>query len=38
VQGWIDAQGLEHELDPPLGKCMVVSGRECSYTVKLKFH
>jgi len=38
VQGWIDAQGLEHELDPPLGKCMMVSGKECSYTIKLKFH
>ncbi len=37
VQGWIDAQGLKHELDPPLGKCMMVSGRECSYTIKLKF-
>ena len=35
VQGWIDAQGLEHELDPPLGKCMMVSGKECSYTIKL---
>ena len=38
VQGWIDAQGLKHELDPPLGKCMMVSGKECSYTMKLKFH
>jgi len=38
VQGWIDAQGLEHELDPPLGKCMMVLGKECSYTIKLKFH
>ena len=38
VQGWIDAQGLEHELDPPLGKCMMVSGKECSYIIKLKFH
>jgi hypothetical protein len=38
VQGWMDAQGLEHELDPPLGKCMMVSGKGCSYTIKLKFH
>jgi hypothetical protein len=38
VQGWIDAQGLEHEIDPPLGKCMMVLGKECSYTIKLKFH
>ena len=38
VQGWIDAQGLEHELDPPLGKCMMVLGKKCSYIIKLKFH
>jgi hypothetical protein len=38
IQGWIDAQGLEHELAPPLGKCMMVAGKEFSYTFKLKFH
>jgi hypothetical protein len=38
IQGWIDAQGLEHELVPPLGKCMMVSGNECRYTVTLHFH
>ena len=38
VQGWIDAQGLEHELDPPLGKCRMVLGKECFYRIKLKFH
>lgn len=38
VQGWIDAQGLEHQLTPPLGKCMKVLGKECSYTIKLQFH
>jgi len=38
IQGWIDAQGLDHQLDPPLGKCMMVSGKECSYSIKLKFH
>ncbi|HVP79760.1 MAG TPA: DUF6125 family protein [Thermodesulfobacteriota bacterium] len=38
IQGWIDAQGLEHELEPPLGKCRMVSGGECSYIIKLKFH
>ena len=35
IQGWIDAQGFEHELTPPLGKCMMVLGLECSYTIKL---
>lgn len=38
IQGWIDAQGIEHELDPPLGRCMMVLGKECSYTIRLKFH
>ncbi len=38
LQGWIDAQGLEHELVPPLGKCMMVSGKECRYTVTIRFH
>ena len=37
LQGWIDAQGLEHELAPTLGKCMKVLGQKCSYTVRLRF-
>jgi hypothetical protein len=37
LQGWIDAQGLEHELAPPLGKCMKVLGKECSYKIRLQF-
>jgi hypothetical protein len=37
IQGWIDAQGLEHELTPALGKCMKVLGGECCYTVTLQF-
>ncbi len=38
IQGWIDAQGLEHELAPPLSKCMMVSGKECRYTITIRFH
>jgi hypothetical protein len=38
LQGWIDAQGLEHQLTPPLGKCMMVLGKECRYRVTLHFH
>ena len=38
VQGWIDAQGLKHELTPPLGKCMKVLGKECRYHVAIRFH
>ncbi len=37
LQGWIDAQGLKHELAPALGKCMKVLGKECYYAVKLRF-
>ena len=37
LQGWIDAQGLGHELTPTLGKCMKVLGGECCYTVTLQF-
>ena len=38
LQGWIDAQGLEHELTPALGKCIMVLGKECRYTITLRFH
>jgi hypothetical protein len=38
LQGWIDAQGLEHELTPALGKCMKVLGKECSYNIVIRFH
>lgn len=37
LQGWMDAQGLEHKLTPPLGKCMKVLGKECCYTIELQF-
>jgi hypothetical protein len=37
LQGWIDAQGLEHELAPSLGKCMQVLGKECCYRITIKF-
>ena len=37
IQGWIDAQGIEHELKPPLGKCMMVLGKECCYRITLQF-
>jgi hypothetical protein len=37
LQGWIDAQGLEHELTPPLAKCMKVLEKECRYRITLRF-
>ena len=38
LQGWIDALGYKHELIPPLGKCMMVLGKECRYRITLHFH
>jgi len=38
LQGWIDAQGLEHGLTPTLGKCMKILGKECTYHVVIQFH
>jgi hypothetical protein len=38
IQGWIDAQGSNHELTPPLGKCMMASGKECRYRITIRFH
>jgi len=37
LQGWIDAQGLKHELTPALDKCMKVLGEECCYKIRLRF-
>ncbi len=37
LQGWIDALGLEHELAPPLGRCMRASEKECCYKITLQF-
>jgi len=37
LQGWIDAQELSHELSPPLGRCLMVLGKECRYKITLRF-
>ena len=36
-QGWIDAQEIEHDLTPALGKCTKVLEKECRYKITLKF-
>lgn len=36
VTGWLKALGLEYEMNPSLGKCLKVEGRECIYTFSLK--
>jgi hypothetical protein len=38
LQGWIDALGLEHELSPPLSRCMKVLGKECRYRITIRFN
>jgi hypothetical protein len=35
VCGWLDGLGIPHDLDPPLGKCFKVQGRDCAYTITL---
>jgi len=36
VAGWWEAFGLEHEIEPPLGRCLKAQGRECAYTFRLR--
>ncbi len=36
VEGWLEALGLEHELTPPLGKCLKAQGKDCAYTIRLR--
>ncbi len=36
VAGWLDALGIPHDLDPALGKCLKVQGRDCAYTITLR--
>ena len=36
VTGWLEALGLAYEMTPPLGKCLKVQGRECTYTLEFK--
>ena len=35
IQGWLEAHGFQHKLDPPLGKCLKVSGAQCAYLFTL---
>ncbi len=35
LTGWLEALGVEYEMDPPLGKCLMAEGRECVYRFRL---
>jgi len=37
ITGWLDAQGVPHEISPPLGKCLKAAGGECLYRFTLMF-
>lgn len=34
--GWLEAMGLDYEMTPPVGKCLMVEGRECVHTFSFK--
>lgn len=36
VTGWLEGLGIDHELTPPLGKCLKAQGKECVYTLSFK--
>jgi hypothetical protein len=36
LAGWLDALGVAHDLDPALGRCLKVQGRDCAYTITLR--
>ncbi len=38
VTGWVEALGLQYELSPALGKCLMAQGRECAYTLNLRLN
>ena len=37
ITGWLDGLELEHEISPPLGKCLKAVGNECLYRLALGF-
>ena len=36
VTGWLEGLGLEHELSPAIGPCLMAAGKECAYRVTVK--
>ena len=37
VTGWLEAQGLDYEISPSLGKCLKAAGYECLYRLTFRF-
>ena len=36
VTGWLEGLGLEHELSPAIGPCLMAAGKECAYQLTVK--
>jgi hypothetical protein len=36
VTGWMEFLGIDHELNPPLGKCLKAQGKECAYSISFR--
>jgi hypothetical protein len=36
ITGWLEGLGLEHELSPTIGPCLMAAGKECVYRVTVK--
>ncbi|HEY5639051.1 MAG TPA: hypothetical protein VIW01_03290 [Dehalococcoidia bacterium] len=36
ITGWLEGLGLEHELSPSIGPCLMAAGKECVYRVTVK--
>lgn len=36
VAGWLDAAGVDYELQPELGKCLKAQGQECAYSITVR--
>jgi hypothetical protein len=36
ITGWLEGLGLEHELSPSIGPCLMAAGKECVYRMTVK--
>ncbi len=36
ITGWLEGLGLDHELSPAIGPCLMAAGKECAYRMTVK--
>ena len=36
ITGWLEGLGLEHELSPAIGPCLMAAGKNCAYRLTVK--